>query len=83
MEALLLDLTGERAREAGKEEVERIAALAACHGAVKAGDPLSPEKMNALLRDLFRCDSPYLCPHGRPVLLRFSDPDIEKGFKRR
>ncbi len=61
----------------------RIATSLACHGAVRAGQSLSQEEMRELLRGLEGCEQPYICPHGRPVMLHFSSAHIDKQFGRR
>jgi DNA mismatch repair protein MutL len=55
----------------------------ACHGAVKAGDRLSTEEMNGLLRDLYKTINPLTCPHGRPTMVKLTQADLEKMFGRR
>src|ERR1700728_1774700 len=60
----------------------RIAASIACHAAIKVNMPLEPNKMEWLLTELAKTDHPYSCPHGRPVVLRYSVKDIQKAFKR-
>jgi DNA mismatch repair protein MutL len=60
----------------------RIAATVACHAAVKVNMPLDAEKMNWLLRALEKTQCPMSCPHGRPILLRYSLRDIQKALKR-
>ena len=60
----------------------RIAASIACHAAIKVNMPLEQNKMEWLLRELARTDCPMSCPHGRPVVLRYSVKDIQKAFKR-
>ncbi|MCG3178227.1 MAG: DNA mismatch repair protein MutL [Phycisphaerae bacterium] len=68
----------------GKEAfVHEVLDMMACKAAVKAGDPLTPEEIAALLaqRDLVERSSN--CPHGRPTTLRFSIAELEKQFKRR
>lgn len=59
-----------------------IAASVACHAAIKVNMPLSEEKMSWLINELMKTECPTNCPHGRPIILRFSMKDIEKGFKR-
>ena len=54
----------------------------ACKAAVKAHDSLSNDEIHVLLNQLLRLDNPYHCPHGRPVILRFSKRAIEKKFGR-
>jgi DNA mismatch repair protein MutL len=51
--------------------------------AIKAGQTLSQEEMQALIRQLEQCDSPRTCPHGRPTVLHFSVERLEKEFGRR
>jgi DNA mismatch repair protein MutL len=59
-----------------------IAASLACKAAVKINMPLTPEKMSWMIDRLLQTSSPTTCPHGRPVILRLSMRDIEKGFHR-
>jgi DNA mismatch repair protein MutL len=59
-----------------------IAASLACKAAVKINMKLSPEKMQWLIDRLLLTSSPTTCPHGRPVILRLSMKDIERGFHR-
>jgi DNA mismatch repair protein MutL len=60
----------------------RIAASIACHAAIKVNMPLEQNKMEWLLRELAKTDCPMTCPHGRPVVLRYSVKDIQRAFKR-
>jgi DNA mismatch repair protein MutL len=60
----------------------RIAASIACHAAIKVNMPLEQNKMEWLLKELAKTDCPMTCPHGRPVVLRYSMKDIQKAFKR-
>ncbi|MGB6631687.1 MAG: DNA mismatch repair endonuclease MutL [Terriglobales bacterium] len=60
----------------------RIAASIACHAAIKVNMPLEQNKMEWLLAELAKTDHPMACPHGRPVVLRYSMQDIQKAFKR-
>jgi DNA mismatch repair protein MutL len=60
----------------------RIAASIACHAAIKVNMPLEQTKMEWLLRELSKTEYPMSCPHGRPVVLRYSVKDIQKAFKR-
>jgi DNA mismatch repair protein MutL len=58
------------------------AASVACKAAIKAGKKLSKKEMTELITDLFKCDYPLQCPHGRPLIIRVSLTEIEKMFKR-
>jgi DNA mismatch repair protein MutL len=60
----------------------KIAASTACHAAIKVNTPLDLPKMEWLLAQLATTDLPMSCPHGRPVLLRYSLREIERAFKR-
>ena len=60
----------------------RVAASVACHAAIKVNMPLEQNKMEWLLVELAKTDCPMSCPHGRPVVLRYSVKDIERAFKR-
>jgi len=59
-----------------------IAATIACHAAIKVNMPLEQNKMEWLLQELAKTDCPMSCPHGRPVVLRYSVKDIQRAFKR-
>jgi DNA mismatch repair protein MutL len=60
----------------------KIAASTACHAAIKVNMPLDQTKMEWLLAALAKTDCPMTCPHGRPVVLRYSVREIEKAFHR-
>lgn len=57
-------------------------AYLSCHGAVKAGDTLNIREMKELLEALFHTETPYVCPHGRPIIVRFTPGELAKLFKR-
>jgi len=61
---------------------ERAAASMACKAAVKADDPLAPEEMTALLRDLVATPDHATCPHGRPTVLRLPPEALARQFRR-
>ena len=60
----------------------KIAASTSCHAAIKVNTPLEQSKMEWLLDALAKTDCPMSCPHGRPVVLRYSLKEIEKAFHR-
>jgi DNA mismatch repair protein MutL len=60
----------------------KIAASTACHAAIKVNMPLDQTKMEWLLGELAKTDCPMSCPHGRPVVLRYSVKEIERAFQR-
>jgi DNA mismatch repair protein MutL len=86
VEKMLHELLDEISREAQSLNLEkirgRIAASIACHAAIKVNMPLEQNKMEWLLAELAKTDHPMSCPHGRPVVLRYSVKDIQKAFKR-
>ncbi len=61
---------------------DAIITTTACKMAVKAGDRLAPEEMIRLVEDLRRTSNPYLCPHGRPIVICFTNRDLDKLFGR-
>ena len=61
---------------------KRFAAAFACGAAIKAGQKLSQEEMNALLNNLFSTENPYTCPHGRPTIIRISIDELSRRFLR-
>jgi DNA mismatch repair protein MutL len=59
-----------------------IAAGLACRAAIKINMPLAPEKMRWLIDELLQMQNPATCPHGRPIILRITAREIERGFQR-
>ena len=79
----LLDQFSSEEQSLNLEKIRtRIAASIACHAAIKVNMPLEQNKMEWLLAELAKTDHPMSCPHGRPVVLRYSVKDIQKAFKR-
>ncbi len=78
--ATALDGVPERAAE---ELSEEIAASLSCRGAIKVNHQLSRQEQKALLEDLVTTDNPYRCPHGRPIILRLSQEEMERRLGRR
>ena len=79
--AVILD---ELAAEASSGDWDDAAAHSlACHTAVRAGQALTAEEMNALIAQLERCWSPQACAHGRPTMVHLSQAQLEREFGRR
>ena len=78
--ATALDGVPERAAE---ELSEELAASLSCRGAIKINHRLSRQEQQALLEDLVTTDNPYRCPHGRPIILRLSQEEMERRLGRR
>jgi DNA mismatch repair protein MutL len=55
---------------------------AACHGAVRAGQTLTAEQMQALLRQVGECGNLSHCPHGRPTWIKWERAAVERSFRR-
>jgi len=64
------------------ERRDNIAASFACRKSIKTGQKLSDWEMEQLFEDLMNCETPSVCPHGRPVVLEMSIPDLDKSFGR-
>ena len=86
VDKMLLELLDQFQREEQALNLEKIrvkiAASIACHAAIKINMPLEQHKMEWLLRELAKTECPMSCPHGRPVVLRYSVKDIQRAFKR-
>lgn len=81
---LLAKASGERQQETMVEEIlDHFAATKSCKAAIKINMRLTPEKMEYLVAELWSSSSPLFCPHGRPIILRFSNDEIEKNFFRK
>lgn len=63
-------------------EIERVLSVIACHGMVRANQPLSVSEMQRLISDLVALGINTCCPHGRPVAHRLSRRDVETLFRR-
>ncbi len=85
-EKLLFEILDGIARENQAISIDslqsKIAASTSCHAAIKVNTPLDGTKMEWLLGELAKTEYPMSCPHGRPVVLRYSIRDIERAFKR-
>jgi DNA mismatch repair protein MutL len=85
-EKLLTEILDGLERENSAISIEtlqaKIAASTACHAAIKVNMPLDQTKMEWLLTELAKTDCPMSCPHGRPVVLRYSVKEIERAFQR-
>jgi DNA mismatch repair protein MutL len=82
---LLVEVLGEALEgpEGAAQRLHRLAASVACHSAIRFGDPISPEQVSALLRDLAGTRGGVTCPHGRPAVLLLSEGQLLSAFRRR
>ncbi|HXO44894.1 MAG TPA: DNA mismatch repair endonuclease MutL [Candidatus Cybelea sp.] len=85
-EKLLFEILDGIAREDQSISIDslqsKIAASTSCHAAIKVNTALDTTKMEWLLAELAKTEYPMSCPHGRPVVLRYSVREIERAFKR-
>ncbi len=84
-EKLLMDVLEEYAaneREKKLETKDNIAKSYSCKAAIKAGDKLDEKEMRLLIDKLFATTMPYVCPHGRPVVVKISLDEFDRRFGR-
>lgn len=82
---LLMDMIDSFVDSKNKEHYDSIAekiASVACKKSIKANHVLTEEEVKELLRELFKLDNPYNCPHGRPTIISLSKQEFEKRFGR-
>ncbi len=85
-ERMVRDLLAEITRTGGRafsDAVDRALATMACHGSIRAGDPLTADEATHLLRSLDITDFAGHCPHGRPVVTYTSWAELERQVGRR
>jgi DNA mismatch repair protein MutL len=61
---------------------DNVAKSFSCKAAIKAGDKLSDVEMRVLIDQLFATSMPYVCPHGRPVVVKISLTELDRRFMR-
>lgn len=79
---IVTNLMEEKDRTILADPQRRFAASFACGAAIKFGQELKQEEMNILLNTLFAAKDPYICPHGRPTLIRISIDELLRRFLR-
>ena len=62
---------------------EKVVTRMACRASIKAGDEVSEYRLMRLLKEVDKCELPYTCPHGRPIIIKLSMSDLEKMFRRK
>ncbi len=80
---VISDLVASGSSRSIDEALTAMAELIACHAAVRAGDALGAEELEALLAKAENTESRYACPHGRPTKLVLTFDELERRFKRR
>jgi len=73
-----------QANEVGEKDgwLDEVLISMSCHRAIRANKPMNQREMEQLLSDLWQCENPMHCPHGRPILISFDAGQLEKLFKR-
>jgi len=81
---ILLDIIDYYRNEPLKDfnHFEKVMAAYACKNAIKSGEPLSQLEMQNLVDQLFACEAPFFCPHGRPVIVTIDLNELDRKFKR-
>ncbi len=82
---LIEELLGEVGAASTSESaplIDRALSFVACHAAIKAHAPLQREEMARLIADLSGTETPYFCPHGRPIVSRLSLKEIKRELRR-
>lgn len=79
----IVDLVIDSSKNFNKDRfLDSLAKMVSCKMSVKANEHLSKMEMEKLLKDLVKCDNPYNCCHGRPSIMKFSNYELEKMFRR-
>lgn len=61
---------------------EASAIMCSCKASIKANQRITQAEADTLIARLGACKQPYTCPHGRPIVVKFTNHDLEKMFKR-
>lgn len=61
---------------------DNVAKSFSCKAAIKAGDKLNEQEMRILVDQLFATSMPYVCPHGRPIVIKIPLTELDKRFGR-
>ena len=78
----ILDEYKNNQREKDLEIKDNLAKSFSCKAAIKAGDKLSESEMRLLVDQLFATSMPYVCPHGRPIVIKIPLEELDKRFGR-
>ena len=61
---------------------EAMAASYACHTSIRAGQKLSAREMQEIIHQLLNAQEPFVCPHGRPIILKIPLKELDRMFGR-
>lgn len=82
IEEILGVLEEEKTLPGTDKMIDGIIKTIACRASIKAGDPISDDEVNNMVILLNKCRNPNRCPHGRPVIMRLDETEIDKKFQR-
>jgi len=82
IEELIAELAEAGKAKSAAEIQKTMLEYLACRSSIKAGQPLTKRESIQLIKDLYKTENPYRCPHSRPVMINISREEIEKGLGR-
>ena len=82
LRAMVEQLTSGQRQLERRDLIDELLHMMSCKAAIKAGDPLSPDEIDALLAQRHLAQDTHHCPHGRPTALVFTRDELDKQFKR-
>jgi DNA mismatch repair protein MutL len=80
---ILSDLFSQGRIGPASTNIEEVLKILACRGSIKSGHEMTTSEMKMLLKDLYSCQNPHTCPHGRPVAVLLDEGQLERIFGRR
>lgn len=83
IEELIAELAEAGKTKSAAEVQKTMLEYLACRSSIKAGQPLTKKESIQLIKDLYKTENPYRCPHSRPVMINISREEIEKGLGRK
>ena len=69
--------------EVNSSFIDKMCATYACKAAIKAGEKLEGQEIKHLINRLFMTKNPYFCPHGRPIIINFTEDELDERFERK
>lgn len=78
----LLDELDNLTTKSVQNKIDQTLKYMACRGAVKQGDRVETQQLYKIITQLYKCETPFTCPHGRPTMFTITKHELEKKFKR-
>ena len=78
----VLTILDENGKELTRELLKERLMQTACKHAIKGGETITREEISSLLNAFLNGEMPLTCPHGRPVVVRITQTELEKMFRR-